>query len=103
MKKIITLLFILFSLFSFNAYSESFTSLKDRLEHLEEIFSEEENFNQKVKKLEIDIEEKNYTEKELIDAYIFLMDYEFYYYEYKKAREINKKIFELSKKIIIIK
>lgn len=98
MKKIITLFFIMFSLFSFNAYSESFNNLKDRLAYLEKIFSEEESFNQKVKKLEIDIKEKNYTEEELIDAYIFLIDYEFYYYEYKKAREINKKVIELSKK-----
>lgn len=97
MKKIITLLFVLFGLLSFNAHSQSFNNLKERLLHLEEIFSEEEDFNEKVRKLKLDVESKKYKKKELIDAYIFLMDYQFYYYEYKKAREINKKIFKLSK------
>ena len=90
------IILILLMLLSFNVYSESFNNLKERLDYLEEIFSEEESFNKKVKQLEIDINTKNYTEKELIEAYIFLIDYNFYYYEYKKARELNKKLFELS-------
>ena len=94
MKIIIALLFILLST---NVYAESFNNLKEGLEHIEEIFSEEDSFIQKVNQLKEDIKTQNYTEKELIDVYIFLIDYHFYYYEYKKAREINNKILELSK------
>ena len=95
----VIILFILM-IFSLNIHGKNYEDLKQTVEILEKEFNSSEEFANKIKNLEKELIEhyEDYSDEEIIDAYLLFIDFYFYNYDMESAHQINEKIKILSKK-----